>query len=197
MKKLHVIGVILIAAVAFSALEGSAVAAEWLLDGKAITTATAAKTEGKVALEADGLSAGIECTVVATGTVGPGPADEVKSVTFSGCVKLGNCTSVDAVAAVNLPWKTEVLGEGVKFFDDLTPGPGGGVPGYLIECLVGFILADNVCSKAESKVELANLATDVEDLFNTEEEAACTTGGPGLAHGTQLTTVEGHTLQVS
>jgi hypothetical protein len=198
MKKLHVIGVMLIAAVAFSALGGSAVAAEWLLDGSPIATATAATTEGNVVLEADGLGAGVECHVVATGTVGPGAADEVKTVAFSGCVKLGNCSTFDSVAAVNLPWKTEVLLVNGKWFDDLTQGPGAaGAPGYLVECLVGFLLADNVCKKAEAKVELVNLATDVEDLFNTEEEAECTTGGPGLVHGAQLTFVAGHTLQES
>jgi hypothetical protein len=195
---------LVLAVVVLLAMSGaaSASAAEWLLNGAVVGAATAASGEGTIKLEDQGLNAGLECAVRGSGKVGPGLAGKLELVEFKECKALKSCTVVDSVEAVNLPWAVAVElveTEGDKYFVLISAGSAGNNPGYLIACVFLGMLLEDMCTKEAIKAELRDLATDVEDLFNTKEKANCTRGGKekGETAGSQLVSVPGKTLQVS
>jgi hypothetical protein len=195
MKKLHIIGLALVAVLACSAaVAASAFALEstWLVAGAKPAAAVKTDSTGKILLEDMSFGAAVECATADKGTVGPGPKDTVTEVVFSSCTVEKGCTTVDAVTAVDLPWTSTVTLSGTAFLDVLT-ADGAGAPGYLVECTILGILADDVCTKAEATVNLENLTSEVNALFNTEEEAKCSLGGEkaGLVSGTETILVEG------
>jgi hypothetical protein len=187
----YTLGLALLALLAFAAVAAnSASAAEWLAGGEKITSelATDSESVGNFTLEDMKLGSAVECAAKDTGTVGPGAKDKVSTVTLSGCKAVKGCSTVDTVTANNLPWTTSLVTEK----EDEITSSGAGSPGYLVECTVAGILGDDLCTKATAKVHIENTASDVNALFNTEEEANCTLGGEkaGLVHGTELILLE-------
>jgi hypothetical protein len=90
MRKVHILGVALVAVLAFSAvLATAAFAGEWLFEGKPITTAEGAlksETEGELTLidyaekGSNAVLVEITCSGIFDGTVGPGAADTVTAL---------------------------------------------------------------------------------------------------------------------
>jgi hypothetical protein len=195
MKKLHILGLALVAMFAFAAVAaGSASATEWLVSGAAAPAGSATTSTGSIELEDMTLGASVKCTTTTDeGTVGAGAADTVTKVTFAGCTSPKGCTSVDNVEAIHLPWTTTASGTAPSFKDTISEKGTGGAPGYLIECVSAGLLLDDSCTKATANVEVKNLTSSVEALFNTEEEAKCSLGGEkaGLVHGSEVISATG------
>jgi hypothetical protein len=206
MKKFSILAIALFAALALSAVASSAAFAEvtqWLDNGAAITTAKEADSEAAdVILKDSGTGGEVLCEgVTDKGTVGPGGADSVTSVTFTTakCKGLAIISTVDNVTALNLPWTTQISG-GL----DLISAGTGGEPGYLIEGVTLLGLVDDSCTTNKGTTELANVTGGVNAIFPAvpaaAEKANCSIGGKekGEVFGTDLNLlVNGDTLTVS
>jgi hypothetical protein len=197
MKELHMLASVPVAVIVCSAV-ASASAAEWLVGGKSLTSSVKTVGSGEIVLEDMKIGAAIKCRTGEAGTAGPGAADSITAVTFSGCTAVKGCSSVDAIATVDLPWATELTSTS----RDLIEQKGAGAPGYLVECLVAGILLDDTCERADSFVEVENASGKVDAFFNTGEKAKCSLGGEeGLVNSEgvpeAISTESGETLEVS
>jgi hypothetical protein len=153
MRKMQVLGAVFFAVLAFVTISvASASAAQWLVGGKAITTAQHAVTEGKwllLALSFGGfVKTHVTCNGVLLGTVGPGAKDEVSKVygltgeseTTINCTvlsaELGACSgsTLALVKAEHLPWATELLEPKAGEFVDHFKSSGAGLPAFSVEC---------------------------------------------------------------
>lgn len=213
MKKLHIIGLTLVAVSALSALFAmsafaASLPAEWLANGEKITTPLAADSVGTLVLSDTKSGITVECSGLFEGTVGPGAADTITKVVGLGAgeelfimctTTVGNilCTvgTLAEVMAVNLPWTTEaLLATETEFRDDITAGTGGN-PGYEVECK-GF---KDTCTGVTS-AKATNVTGGVEGLFEEKSEnATCSIGGAGAGtvRGSGVTSVSGVTLTIS
>jgi hypothetical protein len=110
MRKIHIAGFALVAALVFSAMaSASAFAApEWLVNGAALSGSLAVKSHGKVVLTDLNAKVKLECEGTDSGTVtGPNLSEET-TVTATSCKTLeGTCPSPSAKAHA-LPWKLEL-----------------------------------------------------------------------------------------
>jgi hypothetical protein len=214
MKKIQLIGLALFAVFAFSAFAASsafALESTWLVDGETLTVAHNVDSESTAAgfslADAKGGIFGEEVEVLCTGTdlgtVAPGKADTLSSITVTGCtVMKGICGTPVTVEPINLPWNTSVVLIGSKFYDDTTTTVGNKKVGYKVVCN-GFI--EDTCEAALAQPELANGAGGVvEAIFKSADanqpKANCSRGGAGtgLVNGTDLIlSEEGLTLAVS
>jgi hypothetical protein len=209
---------------------------EWLCNGAAITgtgnNRCLVNSENLEAftLEDMGLPGRVECpsgAITDEGWVGPGAADEVTSVSFTGCtapakaenlssVEVTNgCENVEEVKAVNLPWTTKIEAKDAAndWLVAINKKTGAGSePGYAIKCKVAGISKKDTCeiSGAEPLVLAENLAGNSTELplvtiqflkvlTVAAEAAKCSTGGleNGLAFGEQLLEALSGTTQVS
>jgi hypothetical protein len=222
MKKLRVAGLALLATLAFGSIaiaSASALSSVWLVNGSTIGSKVLVLSEATLLFEDMGLvPAGFTCALVANeGWVGPGSEDEVTSVTFntSNCfldpkaenlkdeVVSNDCTSIDGVAMLGLPWKTLVVLSGGVFLDQIT---GTAAPGYLVECVSVLGLVDDACTTQKGSTELKNNSSNgVTAVFPQKPEsesefANCSIGGNlnGLVVGESLLfTASGLSLTVS
>jgi hypothetical protein len=218
MRRLHIVGRALLALLSIGAIAGAssalALTSGWLVDGS-LTESTKVLSEGTVLLEDMGIPAAFECPGEGTGSVGPGTEAQITTVTFNlaGC-KLdpgtNGCTAIDNVAAVNLPWLTELtLGKnaaGEEVFLDLILNGGKGTPGYLVECVTALGLINDVCTNELGSADIDNttegdvLALLPENVVATSEQGNCSIGGneKALLVGTTLVySPEGLTIAVS
>lgn len=151
MRKLHVVGLALVAMLALFAITASSAfaASEWLLNGEAIVTPTTAVTTGELLLEDMNalIKVDILCSGTFDGTVGPGTADTITKVlnsagaeetatNLAGKVEpsidctvsnAGSCTSPKAgelinVFPINLPWVTALSLNGTQWVDTIESG---------------------------------------------------------------------------
>ncbi len=200
MKPAKLIGLLLVAVFAVSAVAASSASAlEWLLNGKPITKAVSvnSKSIGKLVLEdlaATGGATAIECEGTDSGTVGPGDKDEIKTVKATACNfvsgKNGSCTSGDAVTAkaVGLPWPTLLLTVSGLEVDDVTSSGSAGV-GWDVECTVaGIIKVQDTCTTKETKTMMSNTTKGVAAEFIKTEKAGCSLGNStsGMVEGVDL-----------
>jgi len=194
MKKIHVLGIMVLTMLALGVVSiASASALEWLEDGLAMTAAKASEATGEIKIRNTnggglGLNFEILCSVTFVGSVGPGAADEVTSikeltgasVTLAApvsCTNVANC-GAPLVSAVNLPWKTKLATVGALFVDTIE-----GTPGWEFDCVTVFGLIEETCT-GPVKTDLVNDAAenDVLGEFNEAEiiangEQALCTGG--------------------
>ncbi|HEY2631125.1 MAG TPA: hypothetical protein VGI26_01970 [Solirubrobacteraceae bacterium] len=187
MRKIHIVGLALVAMFAFFAVSvASASAVEWLIKNEAIAAATAVKSKsvGKLVLEDMGMSK-IECEGTDAGTVGPGAVDSITAITATGCVAVsGSCEAPVTAKAVGLPWATELVA-GPR--DKITTVAAG----WAVECLVaGIFKIQDTCTGATS-TGISNVAAGVDAAFDAtsgETPATCTLTGKatGLVEGTDL-----------
>jgi hypothetical protein len=202
MRKLNLIGLILCGCFASSAVVAAtafALESTWLVSGAKPAAAVKVDMTGKLLWEDMSFGAAIECTDSLKGTAGPGAKGTITEIAASGCSIEKGCTTVDTIAAVDLPWTMTVVLSGIGFLGVLS-ADGSGSPGFLIECTILGLLADDVCTKVEQTASLENLLSEVNLLFNTEEEWKCSLGGEkaGLLDGTITTLTEsGAALAVS
>lgn len=155
MKKLHIVGLAIVAVFAFSAFAASsafAVEPQWLVGGKIIASSVAVKSSigpAGLFLQDMQLKIAILCEEgTNAGFVLPKGADEV---TEAVCTKLkvveGACVE-PSVEAINLPWTTQLTEPETGVFVDLiTKGTGGnGAAGWSVGCLVLGILGFDKCT---------------------------------------------------
>ena len=223
MRKLHVLGVALIAVVAFgvvSAATASAVTfllAEWLVGGSAVTSTALAETTGELLIAEELTVLGVKikiavlCSGIFVGSIGSDGADDLTEllnlarelIDLTPLVELGllctndeNCPEPLAWAD-NLPWLTqlELMVDGSEeFFVDLLTANGNGSPGYHVVCMGNTALAD-LCTAPESTTKVTNEAGGLNSEFS---EAFTTLAGLKLANceiaGNETGIVEGLAL---
>jgi hypothetical protein len=190
MRKIHMVGLALMAVFAFSAvMAANASAAEWLCkEGgvfKACAAAREVASEGTLKLS-DATLLGtitVECSGTNEGTVGTGAKDTItaildlaKMTSVIECTVTGGatlCTAPALAEAVNLPWSTSLLSTTI---DDLTTS-GVGNPGWHILCKNG---TEDTCTKALAELTMKNETVGgvelVDALFNAAENATCLNG---------------------
>lgn len=226
MKKLHILGVMLFAVIAFGAISASSAFAleSGILASGAVPTAeflflaeTGTKTETLYDLKLD---AGVTCKVDAVFHVLTTTAFsllEILEVTFSECApsakalntkkeEVANaCETVDAAGALNLPWTGNVEKMTNGEFLGLISKAATKEPGYLVECKTALGLVDDTCETNKGTNILTNVAGGLEAAFaatpETSELAKCSLGGAeaGQVNGAVLapTNEEGLALTVS
>ncbi len=175
MRKIQLLGMVLVAMFAFSAfISSSAFAAEfelaqWLVGspGAKITAALASDTLGELTLLNDENGGGMLCSGLFEGTVGPESADEITMVynlagtlieELDGTTAAGGVSCVESketcetgseVWPVNLPWKTELELNTVTgtYWDLVVPNGNGLTPAYFILCLAlsGLVNVEELC----------------------------------------------------
>jgi len=212
MRKLHMVGLALVAAVAFSAFSvASAFALEstWLVDGAKPAAAVAADSTGTLELEDTkagpfGESVAITCEGTDEGTIGPGPADTETKITTSKCKASKLCSESPAptATALKLPWTTKVELIGAAFYDDIVAGTGE--VEYKTTCTVLGISIEDTCKLVLGRALLENNGSNVNAVFSktdTNQPAGnCSRGGTGtgLVGGTDLNlSTEGLTIAIS
>jgi hypothetical protein len=207
MKKIHIVGLALVAVLAFSAFSvasASALESTWLVGGAKPAAAVASDSEGELVLEdlKGGLfleDAAVKCQGTDEGTVGPNGEDKLTKVVVNACTNVKGCPAPDTAAPINLPWNTKVELIGAAFYDDLTSAS---TVGYTVTC-AGF--ATDTCSIALATVLLKNgtggeVLAEFSGTDANQPAANCTRGGTaqGLVNGTdKLLTVSGAALAVS
>lgn len=176
-------------------------APEFLINGQPITSKKENSiTSSSLLLEETSLKIDITCEVSGTGTVGPGATDTTSTLTTSKCESKSGCSTVNAVTAVNLPWKTELLDVGASEIRDAITSGGSGAPGWLIECTVLGVKVSDTCTTAEASSKATNLENNVDMTFEeTSELSNCTLGGAktGLTLGLFLESIIGVKLEVN
>jgi hypothetical protein len=180
----------------------------WLINGNSITSAT--KTHSKVLVllsdsKATGGEVKVHCKGFDAGTVGPGAADLVESITAEllgtkksiSCSfdKVGACKAgtTPTFEAVHLPWKTELVLNGTEV-RDLFLADGSGAPGWAVTCtnVIGGTTTDT-CEEEAGKpysAGLSNVSEGVLATFDSKTPSAkCSIGGAEAGHleGTDLT----------
>ena len=210
MRKIHIVGLALVAAFAFSAVAvASASAHEWLTKaGAKVEKAEKSTTDGLLLLhlkKIGALEGGGELTVHCEGsfdgTVGPGAADKVEKVlgtkgelgTEASPIKCevvestnSICKAKTAVSVIpiHVPWATELLLIGSTLYDHFFEEGTNGQPGYKTTCNgIGV-----TCEGLERAEFLANIETGAEFTFLGELKAEKCTFGEGfvLGHGVVL-----------
>jgi hypothetical protein len=190
MKRIHIIGISLIAIFAFSVVAAASASAaitvllaEWLVNGTGVATTLNVTSTGELLLEDEkvsllfGAKAMVLCSGILDGTIGANGVDEVLELlnlagaaisltaltgTSLSCTNQENCES-SKVWAVKLPWKTllELVEElGFVGFADLTEG----TPGWYVECTALGIKLEDECTALQDISEKVNVAGGVEDV---------------------------------
>jgi hypothetical protein len=195
MKKIHVLGIALIATVAFGvvgAVSASAATVEWLAAGKTITAGEgplASETTGSLTLgSTNGLGIGIKaavlCVGVFIGTVGPGAEDLTTEVlnaaltsSLLSCVSVETCEGNSEVKAVDLPWLTIIKEDSSTEFLDVLESGGKGNPGWEIGCKTALGTVTETCTAASEGAVINNASPVVEGKFIKKVVATCTHGG--------------------
>jgi hypothetical protein len=216
MKKIHVLGIGVLAMLVVGIMSvASASAAEWLANGAVIGAAKASTTTGEILLRntnAGGLGLNVEvlCSGSFDGTVGPGKNDTIEKVlSLSGvevtlaaplaCTNEANCSSPQ-VSAVGLPWKTELTS---LTTDKITTATAG----WEIDCTTIFGLIEETCTGSVTS-KVSNSGAEVLGSFSEAEiiakgeQATCTGGGgkTGTVNSDtpgKITLNSGETLAVS
>jgi hypothetical protein len=211
MKKIHIVGLALVAVFAVSAFAASsafALESVWLVEGLKLTTAAAVDSSGKLILTDDkggpfGEKVEVECEGTDQGTVGPGISDKLTNVLVTGCKTLsGGCEKPNAEAN-NLPWNTTIELIGGVFYDDIKAGTGN--VAYTVFCTFFGVPGNDTCEIALGRTLLENGAGGtVNAVFNKNDPnqppATCSRGGAGegLVDGTDnILSTEGLALAVS
>jgi hypothetical protein len=213
MLRIQMIGLAIVASLAMSAIAaGSAMAAhEWLINGSPITVAKKIHSKGLLLLTDHNplgnasLETAVHCKGFDAGTVGPGGADLIESITAEllgtndkiTCAfdKTGGCEASPAplALALHLPWRTELYLVGTEV-RDMIVADGAGEPGYKVICkapLLGTITDE--CTAPLGSTGLANVAAGVEGIFEANSQNSnCKIGSEGIRNGAGL--VRGSTL---
>jgi hypothetical protein len=167
------------------AVANASAAPQWTLNGAPLTKSVATTGTGTLTLTDTngffGNTVSIVCHGTTTGTAGPGAADTTSTVTVTSCEQdVGTCGSPSAVA-VNLPWKTE-LSTVNGVVRDTIKSDGHGVPGYKVECTIGFRVSDT-CTTEEGKPKVTLNTSPVPIEFDSGSgDANCSLGGTKAGH---------------
>jgi hypothetical protein len=198
MKKIQIMGLILAAMFAFSALLASTASAEptllaeWLINGLEVLTLTLVETTGSVLLADTSNGSDVICKWIFDGSVGPNGEDEITEVLTlsgvavtlaspllceSGAVCEKSTTDVE-ISPEGLPWHTLLfLMESNNSFLDLVFSAG-----YVVKCLVLGLAVSDECTTMLTAGGVSNTTGGV----TATEEAlsplgACSIGGAGTS----------------
>jgi hypothetical protein len=220
MKRFQLMGVALLALLAFGVLTAASASAqtfllaEWLVGGVAVTTELLVEVSGELLLTDNGLKAMVLCSGIIDGWVGPNSLDFISEIlSLSGGVigaPLGSGTPLLCVAqegcsttaetpnvwAVNLPWETEaelIEQTGFTGFAGLIlPSGTNTTIGWAVECTILGIKSEDTCTTPEGVAELNLSGTNLVGIFS---EAFTELAGAKLANcslgGTETGVVEG------
>ena len=208
LSRMGVLFIVAILATGAIGASSAAASSEWLINGKLITSAIKAHSKNLVLLsdsKATGGEVKIHCKGFDAGTVGPGAADLVESITLellgtkrlALCLfdKAGDCKAgtMPTFEAVHLPWKTEIVLIGAEA-RDLILGDGAGAPGWKIVCtnILGGTTEDECLEEVgkPASAVLSNVSEGVLATFDSKTPPAkCSIGGAEAGHveGTDLT----------
>jgi hypothetical protein len=207
MKKIHIVGLALVAIFALSAfMTSSALAATkvWLVDAAALTATenVDSETTGEGLLLVDtkgglfGERVDLDCTGLDAGTVGLLGVDKVTAITEVKCKTLeGTCPEPEA-KPLHLPWQTLLTLSGTNFRDGISGT--GGEPGWNVVCLKA--VEDECVAKAGTTVKVENVTGGIDAIFEEAEKANCSRGGSnaGFVTGTNfILLTSGLTLSAS
>jgi hypothetical protein len=194
MKKIHIVGLALVAVAAFFAVSvaSASAAPEWLVGGNPVTVLTSVTTTGLLTLtdlKASFLGASsVDCEGTLVGSVGAGGEDEITEIigsegkkytsanatlgaTFIECKGVAGCEGNGLVWPIGLPWLTQLELSGTAIIDDTKAN--AGEMGYAIECSIFGVKEEDSCTQAlfaPSFIE--NMATENDTLFLVAEENA-------------------------
>jgi hypothetical protein len=217
MRKIHILGIALVAMFAFSAVVASMASAEttlladWEINGAIVTANTATTAEGEIQLEDTKAKLGVTCSGKFIGTVGANGVDsvtEVQSLTGTAvtltapllCKSHKFCeestTDIEA-SPEGLPWTTKAYLTEAGAFSDLTVKAS-----YSTSCLVLGIKVSEECTDENASYELLNVTGGIEAMGAALPDGNCTTGGSGAGEvtflaGNLLKPTAGGTLTVS
>jgi hypothetical protein len=210
MHRYRVLGVVLLAVCALSAVaSSSSFAAEWLVGGAKILMALPSKTTAEVLFEDKGSGVAIVCSMILDGTIGPGGGDSVTAIlTLAGvevtkaapllCKRQAVCeeSAVDIEwFPSGLPWKTTLILL-TTLFEDLFFSAS-----YEFSCLVLDVEVGDECTTPNeagggSGFLITNVAAGAEISGSAIPSANCTIGGKGAGvinflAGSVVTSAEG------
>jgi hypothetical protein len=229
MKKMQVLAVACLALFAFSVVVASASAvtfllAEWLINNTAVTGILLDEAAGELELKAlngggFGVKSEVKCSGVFDGWIGEDGLDlnsellslsgeVISSTELSGkalsCTNIKECTT-PTVWPDGLPMETlaELMEEGTeKFFVDLLFNAG-----WYVECTTIFGKIAELCSAAETAVQLTNETNGTVDATFSDtfqvlaglKLANCTVGGTeqGEVNGLGIITPDAGSLEIS
>lgn len=212
MKKLHVIGLAIVAVFAFSAIAAASASAapyEWLVHSEPVPSTAPVHVE-LVTMAGEPLllwdmhaKVDLDCTGSGLGIVFE-KFDVVEEATATHCEVLeGFCPSANATAA-NLPWLTELQGElkePIGTVVDTLKADGKGAPGWNVVC--AGIIEDTCTTEAgftnNTNSEESGVADVKSEFPEAGAEATCSLGGKeGLVVGNLLAiALEGLPLSIS
>lgn len=201
MLRIQMIGLVIMAALAMSALAvGSASATvlphEWLINGKLLGSPVKIHSKGTLLLTDHNPTGGetqVTCTGFDDGFVGPHALDLVLAITAEllgtnkkiTCAfhpgKNGGCEAgtPPTAEAVNLPWHTELYLEAGVVRDMITPD-GAGNPGWAVTCKTILGNMTDTCTAPLGSTKVENVASGVLALFESvsnTKPAECKLGG--------------------
>jgi hypothetical protein len=211
MRKLSVLtlSLALLACGALTMATGAS-ALEWLVGAAPIMEGinVGIVSEGTLMFDDETDASLFECALLDKGTVASGGKGSITSITSPTEVVAAPCKLLNAgthkceepthVTALNLPWTTRLIEVGGVGRNRFTVT--GGEPGWELDCLVfGGIKLVDTCTAKEPNVGLKNLATTVEQIFDTKTEKwKCTSGDTVSISGKEIVkTTGGAALQVS
>jgi len=214
-KNTHMLGAMVLAAFALCAVMASmASAAEWLVDGAAITALQSTETIGELKLVAEGEpiigTVEVTCSGILDGTISPAGLDEVTELlsltgtaisktgltgTSLPCTNTSKCTTPE-VWAVNLPYSSKLE----STTDDDTSVAAG--IGFEVKCKGIIGEPSDTCTQA---LGLATLEASGSVLLGTTNEiktSNCTTAGTAKGSlispsASEIKVLEGLTLATS
>jgi hypothetical protein len=191
MRKLQMIGAVLVAIFAFGVLTAASASAvtfllaEWLVAGAAVTAALNSVTEGELELTDLKTLAGaatVKCSGSFDGWVGPNSLDwisEVLDLTGKAAIALGNgtlsctavagCQTAGTVVPLGLPYETEVelMVDGTEtFLVDLLTKSGGGTLGWETECTILGVKITDECTVTQGVSKFGLSGTTLQGSFS-------------------------------
>jgi hypothetical protein len=215
MKKHHVLGLLMLALLAFSAVMAASASAEitllaeWLIKEKAVITLTSAEVSGELLLEDEGVKGHVVCNGIFDVSIGEsGEAEVVEVLTLGGVLvtleKRLLCKSASGsaceesatdieVAPEGLPWPglLYLMEKNIMLLEIQVPA------GYVVTCLdLGLKITDECTAEAGTSGEVVNSATSAEEKGAASPLANCSLGGKekGLIEplpGNEVLTLEG------
>jgi hypothetical protein len=198
MKKHHVLGLLMLALLAFSAVMAASASAEitllaeWLVKEKAIITLTSAEVSGELLLEDTGVKGHVICNGIFDGSVGESGEAEITEVLSLAGAKIelvaGKwliCKSTTGSACEESATDIEVAPDGLPWHGLLFLMENGemllvlnSVVTYTVVCLdLGLKITDECTAAAGTSGKIVNSATSAEEKGEATPKANCSLGG--------------------
>ncbi len=206
MRRIRMLGLMMVAVFALSATAASTASAlQWLDNGNPISEPILVLSLGTLLLAdlaATGGATAIVCHGVNHGTVGPKDRDLILSITAKSCAweKTGACkaTPVPTPVAVHLPWVTRLLTVNGAT-RDMIESSGNGTPGWSVTCSTILGEVTDECTSTTGEPKVTNNTTDVTESFEPSEQAKCSLGTStsGMVIGDVLVFAENPLLRIS